>query len=211
MITKSPFNYIGNKYRIMDFIQKFFPKQINTMVDLFCGGCDVSINTKAKNMYANDINYYVINICREFQKYDIDFLLNYINSTIEKWELTKQNKEAYLKFREHYNTTKNILDLYILMCYSFNYQFRFNSDHEFNNPFGYNRSSFNNAIRKNLIIFKKLINNIIFSAVDFTMFDYSVLKHGDFLYADYNIIHYFIRIPCTIYIKTNINKAIYIV
>lgn len=27
------------------------------------------------------------------------------------------------------------------MCFSFNYQFRFNSNHDYNNPFGRNRSS----------------------------------------------------------------------
>ncbi len=45
--VKSPLNYIGNKYRIIDQIHQYFPKDINTMVDLFCGGCDVTINTVA--------------------------------------------------------------------------------------------------------------------------------------------------------------------
>lgn len=64
---KSPFNYIGNKYRIINQIQKWFPKKINTMLDLFCGGCDVIINTNAKHKYANDINFFLINILKEFQ------------------------------------------------------------------------------------------------------------------------------------------------
>lgn len=34
---KSPLNYTGNKYRILDQIEEFFPKQINQMIDLFCG------------------------------------------------------------------------------------------------------------------------------------------------------------------------------
>lgn len=34
---KSPMNYIGNKYRILDQI-KVFPDNINNFVDLFCGG-----------------------------------------------------------------------------------------------------------------------------------------------------------------------------
>ena len=47
MAVKAPFNYIGNKYRIINSIQECFPEEIDTFVDLFCGGCDVSINTQA--------------------------------------------------------------------------------------------------------------------------------------------------------------------
>lgn len=184
MAVKAPFNYIGNKYRIIDSIQEFFPKHINTFVDIFCGGCDVSINTVANNVYANDINYHVIDILQEFQKYDIDYLLKYIDTTIDKWQLSKTNEYGYKAFRDHYNKTKKPLDLYVLMCFSFNYQFRFNSSHDYNNPFGRNRSSFNEVMRNNLILFKQQIQDIHFSALDFYDFDYDILKAGDFIYAD---------------------------
>ena len=36
------------------------------------------------------------------------------------------NKDCFEKFRKHYNLTKNPEDLFILLCYSFNYQIRFN-------------------------------------------------------------------------------------
>ena len=35
---KPPMNYIGNKYRIINQMQEYFPKNIKTMVDLFFGG-----------------------------------------------------------------------------------------------------------------------------------------------------------------------------
>lgn len=184
MPVKAPFNYIGNKYRIINSIQEFFPEQIDTFVDLFCGGCDVSINTPANHIYANDINYYVINIIQEFQNHDVEFILEYIDTTIERWQLSKTNENGYKLFRDHYNQTKNPLDLYVLMCFSFNYQFRFNSSHDFNNPFGRNRSSFNEAMRNNLIRFKEQIADIHFTALDFCDFDYDILHAGDFLYAD---------------------------
>ncbi len=184
IITKSPFNYIGNKYRILKTMMEFFPRSINTMVDLFCGGCDVVINTHARIRYANDINFFVIEICREFQNYHIDDILYYIDRTIDDWRLTKEDRGAYLRFRDYYNRTKNPLDLYTLICFSFNYQFRFNSSYEYNNPFGKNRSSFNGVMRSNLIEFKRRIDDIIFTSKDFVDFDYSVLSEGDFLYAD---------------------------
>ncbi|WP_370769446.1 Dam family site-specific DNA-(adenine-N6)-methyltransferase [Ruminococcus callidus] len=184
MAVKAPFNYIGNKYRIINSIQECFPEHIDTFVDLFCGGCDVSINTQANTIYANDINYHVIGILEEFQKYDVEYILDYIDNTIEKWQLSKTNEEAYKSFRNYYNHTKNPLDLYVLMCYSFNYQFRFNGNHDYNNPFGRNRSSFNEVMRNNLILFKQQIEDIHFSACDFCDFDYGILNTGDFIYAD---------------------------
>lgn len=181
---KSPMNYIGNKYRIMGQIQKWFPKDINTMVDLFCGGCDVTINTKAEKHYANDINYHVIDIFKTFQGHSTDYILGYIDGTINKWDLSKTNAEAYKAFRDYYNKTKDPLDLYVLMCFSFNYQFRFNSNQEYNNPFGKDRSSFNDTMRGNLIKTLKRLSNIQFSSSEFQNFDFSVLNKGDFLYAD---------------------------
>ena len=43
-LIKSPINYTGNKFRILNQIQPYFPKNIGTMVDLFCGGATVGIN-----------------------------------------------------------------------------------------------------------------------------------------------------------------------
>lgn len=182
--VKSPMNYIGNKYRIMGQIHKFFPKKIDTMVDLFCGGCDVTINTKANVKFANDINYHVINILEQMQCYSIDYILDYIDGTIDEWKLSKENAEAYTRFRKYCNEVKNPLDLYVLMCFSFNYQFRFNSKQEYNNTFGRNRSSFNETMRTNLVNTLPRLKNVKFSTKNFKEFNYSVLDSGDFLYAD---------------------------
>lgn len=180
--VKSPLNYTGNKFRIIDQIHQYFPKNINTMVDLFCGGMDVTINTDAKVHYANDINYLVVDIFKEFQKYSIDEALHYIDTTISEWGLSDSNSDAYCKFREHYNKTKYPVDLFILTCFSFNHYIRFNSNHEFNMPFGL--SSFNDDIRMNLVKFLGRLRNVIFSTNSFQDFNFDTLKENDFLYAD---------------------------
>ncbi|MBO7695573.1 MAG: Dam family site-specific DNA-(adenine-N6)-methyltransferase [Methanobrevibacter sp.] len=183
---KSPFNYIGNKYRTLPQIEQWFPENINTMLDLFCGGCDVSINTMAKRHLANDINTYLIQILQTFKTLGSEKVLAYVDQTIASRGLSKENAEAYLKFRDEYNAQnpKSPIDLYILLCFSFNYQFRFNANHDFNNPFGRNRSSFNPSIRHNLELMIKKLPAIEFSSIDFLHYDYSVLNSGDFLYAD---------------------------
>lgn len=184
MWHKSPFNYIGNKYRMIADLQEVFPAEIATFVDLFCGGGDVLINTNANHKIANDINYHLIDILKTFQAKSLKYILEYIDSAIAKWGLSKTNEEAYIIFREHYNSNPNALDLFLLICYGFNHQFRFNSLHQFNNPFGRNRSSFSDNMRHNLMEFVELIKGVELSSFDFREFDYDRLNEGDFVYAD---------------------------
>lgn len=185
---KSPLNYIGGKYKMLPKIIKFFPRRINTMYDLFAGGCDVCTNITANQIYANDINFFVIDIYRAFQNLTIEELLAAIDRIINRWQLTSSNKEGYLALRKHYNAQpvelRNPIELYVLVCYSFNYQFRFNNSHDFNNPFGKDRSSFNPTIRENLMTFHGKLENIHFLSCNFRDLDLTFLGQGDFLYAD---------------------------
>lgn len=181
---KSPMNYIGNKYRLLNQMIPLFPETDN-FVDLFAGGLDVSINYNAKNIYCNDINYHLIDIYKAFQTNEYDSIIKKFDETIAEYGLSKENAEGYTRFRDYYNhSNRNPLDLYLLMNYSFNYQLRFNLNHDFNNPFGKNRSSFNNAIRNRLPIFMEKIQAFNFSSKDFREFDYSVLHKGDLIYCD---------------------------
>ena len=53
---KSPMNYTGGKYKLLNQILPLFPKDINTFVDLFTGGCSVAVNVNANKIIANDFN-----------------------------------------------------------------------------------------------------------------------------------------------------------
>ena len=181
---KSPMNYIGGKYKLLPQIYKYFPSHIETFVDLFCGGLDVSINIKADNIISNDINSIMIDMYKEMQKMNISELLDYIDGTIAEYQLSKTNKDGYLKLREHYNSTRNPIDLFVLICYSFNHQIRFNSNLQFNSPFGENRSAFNDDIRSNLINFHERIKNVHFISESFSDMDLSFLGENDFVYVD---------------------------
>ncbi len=71
-----------------------------------------------------------------------------VDNQILLFQLSLTNEEGYKKIRKHYNTHKNPLDLFVLIAFSFNHQIRFNNSHEFNNPFGRERSSFNDICEK---------------------------------------------------------------
>ena len=47
-IIRSPMSYTGSKNKLLSQILPVFPKNIDTFVDLFCGGCNVGINVSAK-------------------------------------------------------------------------------------------------------------------------------------------------------------------
>ena len=183
---KSPLNYIGGKYKLLPQIMPLLPKKINTFVDLFCGGGNVGVNAECKKLVFNDINTILVDMFKAFSTVNLLDLLNQIDETISAWNLSMENESSFVKFREHYNKTRNPVDLYVLSCFSFNYQFRFNNKHEYNNPFGRNRSRFSNTMRNNLIRFVQKVKETSadFVSYDFTKFPIENLTSDDFVYCD---------------------------
>ena len=190
---KSPMNYTGGKYKLLPQILPFFPTEINTFVDLFTGGGNIAVNVNANKIIANDFEPHIIGIYKTFQKYEIEELIKTIEVAIQAFGLTIENANNFNNFRAYYN--KHIEDgysfimpimLYVLICYSFNHQFRFNSKGEFNMPFGKNRSQWNDTMKKNLINFHKAITekNIIFTNKDFNELKIDKLSSNDFVYCD---------------------------
>ena len=183
---KSPMNYIGGKYKLLPQILPHFPNYIGTFVDLFSGGCNVAINVNANKIICNDINKKVIELFEAFKNTELSEILHQIKMRIGEYHLSKENEDGFKNFRSYYNATQNPIDLYILTCYSFNYQFRFNNDLEYNNPFGRNRSQFSDNMKRNLIAFVSKLQkiNIEFSSSDFTQVSLDDLTPEDFIYCD---------------------------
>lgn len=183
---KSPMNYTGGKYKILKHIIPKFPTKIHNFVDLFTGGLNVGINVNADTIYANDQITYLIELYQFFQNNDTDELIAMIKEKIEEFNLTQTNREGYLQLREQYNNSGDLLELFVLTCYSFNHQIRFNNNHKFNTPFGKERSSFNPSIETNLIRFCDALHhkNIILSSGDFLNFNFDQLQEKDLVYCD---------------------------
>lgn len=183
-MIKSPLNYIGGKYKLLPQILPLFPKRINTFVDLFAGGLDVSINVQARHVVCNDINNYVIDLFQYIQNHEIANILDNIHAVIDEYGLTKQNREGYNNLRVEFNKNRSPLLLFLLVCYGFNHQLRFNSFGDFNNPFGKDRSSYNTNTERNLRKLHDAIQGFEFHIGNFRKFNLGFMKQGDFLYAD---------------------------
>ena len=198
-IVISPIFYMGNKKRLIKKgLIDLFPKDINTFVDLFSGSGVVSMNTKANKYYLNDIDVNLNMLYKIFQIYSEDEIISHIENRIEEFNLPKERtrrcdfkdndklneyKQAYMKFRDYYNKSKNPLDLYTLMFFAFSQQFRFNRKGDFNMPFGNDCfSETNKQYIKNGVEFFQQDNVYTFNK-NFMEVDFNLDK-DDFVYLD---------------------------
>lgn len=179
---RSPLNYTGNKYNLLDELMKYFPEDESFIFcDVFGGSGTVAFNSmKYNKVYYNEKNKYVFDLIKYLTENDTDKLMQEIEEIINKFNLTKTNKEGYIELREYYNNNKSPILLYVLSCYSFNHQIRFNSNGGFNSPFGKNRSHFSEHTKNKLTKFKNSINTteINFMNLDFEFCMNKVVKEN---------------------------------
>lgn len=193
-IVKSPLNYTGGKYKILNQIIPIFPKELDLFVDLFSGGSNVGVNVNAKRIVCVDKQKEIIRVMELFKKYEDGYIIDKLEKIIDKYELSNSllngyemyncssdkglgsyNKSKYTELRNNYNNIKSdSIDkdfLFLtLIIYGFNNQIRFNNNGEFNMPVG--KRDLNNSLRKNLknFITKLKTKNIEFVNSDFREF-----------------------------------------
>lgn len=179
-------NYTGNKFKLLSQIIPLFPNNVNTFVDLFCGSSTVSLNVNANKIICNDSNSQLIEILKYLQSSDKELVLNEIETIINEFDLYNYENNGYYLLRDRYNKYKHPLDLYVLSCFSFNFQIRFNNRGEYNMPSGKSRSKYTRVMAENLDKFITHVKdkNISYVTSDFKTFDISSLKENDFVYCD---------------------------
>lgn len=176
-LVKSPLNYVGGKYKLLNQILPLFPSKINKFLDVFGGGFNVGANVNANEIIYNDTETHVCKLLEYLYQTETEISIKQIHELINNYNLSKENTEGFLKLREDYNNdiTKNKhIAFYTMICYAFNYQIRFNQQGKYNMPFGKNRSSFNPTLEKKFIAF---VNQIKSKKCLFFNFDYNVLLH----------------------------------
>lgn len=188
-LVKSPLNYTGGKYRLLPQILPLFPNNIDTFVDIFAGGCNVGANVKANKIIFNDVVHYIINTYEQMIKEkSCELVIEKIHKVISNYKLSKENLEGFLNLRKDYND--KIVDgweyFLVLVFFSFNHQFRFNSKMEYNSSFGKAVSSYKPVTEERVKLFynkfKRL--NYEFTTMDFREFPFSKLNRNDFVYLD---------------------------
>ena len=209
---KSPTNYTGNKYRILDQITKYFPKKVDTFVDLFSGGATVGFNVNAKKIILIDSNEKIVNLLIYLASSEFELLVKELEKLIKKYNLSYSAKYGYEKYklfidgnnglkkyneigfyslREDYSNLKNKKTkkansmLYLLTIYGFNNDMRFKKEGNFNLPVGKTDLNKNNIKKlKDFIKRSKRIN------YEFIIGDFrdnhikKIVKEAGFVYID---------------------------
>ena len=99
LYIKSPLNYIGGKYKILNQIIPKFPKKINTFVDLFGGGFNVGINVDAETVIYNDVIEPLCELMNYFSDNEADEVIKKLEDNIKNNSLDKENTDAFLRLR----------------------------------------------------------------------------------------------------------------
>ncbi len=161
---KSPINYTGNKYQILNQIIPKIDDKNKIIVDMCSGGATVGINfINAKKVILIEENKKVTTLLEYLGREDFRSICIRTEKILDKYKLSNSykdgtefykrfrkgniglkdyNKESFNKLRDDYNKrkdkyTKNAInELYILMLYGFNNELRFNKKGNFNIPCG---------------------------------------------------------------------------
>lgn len=211
-MIKPPFNYTGNKNRLIDeFATSYFPKDENiSFLDLFGGGASVAINVNYSEITYNDISLWVPKVINVLKKRELEEILEYIKSRIELFNLSsthiygqakykkfrtgndglkKYNEKAFYNFRKLINTNLdngNIQDetyLDILILMFFS----FNNDIRFNKQGQINipvgKTDYNSQSYDKLVTFHEAINRKKIKVMQKDFRKVNIEKF-DFIYAD---------------------------
>ncbi|MBN19111.1 MAG: DNA adenine methylase [Chloroflexi bacterium] len=210
-MIRSPFFYVGDKYKLMSQLVELFPPNIKTYVGAFTGGGSDFLNVNAERYLANDIDKDLIRLHEEISSYadNGEALFTRVYEIIDTYNLScsfkgqttpqsykekypktyfaKFNKESYVRLRKGFNSdeSRDYLKLYILLIYGFNRMLRFNRSGEFNLPVG--NVDFNKNVvdaLNNYLSFMKE-NEVSFSCNNYIDFiNKQELGGDDFVYID---------------------------
>lgn len=209
-MIRSPFFYVGDKYKLVKQLKEIFPKDIDYLIEPFCGGGSVFLNIKANRTLANDYNPWMIKLHNYLMKFkgNRQEFISLFEKTINEYglsasylgivvseELKKKhkktyyavyNKSSYIQLRKEFNEDKtDLMKLYILLIYGFNHMLRFNRSGKFNLPVG--NVDYNKNVNKALNSYFDFIESheAQFYNLDFEEFLESIkIDEKDVVYLD---------------------------
>ncbi len=212
-IIKSPINYTGNKFQILEQILEQMDTEDKVIVDMCSGGATVGINiTNAKKVYMIEKNKKITTLLEYLGTEKVERILENNNKLIEKYKLSNSNKygtEKYKKYRngnnglksfnecgykllrEDYNRRKNkfsksaLQELYLLIIYGFNNEIRFNKLGDFNIPCG--KTDFNINNYKKIVEYNDRYDGNMYEILNIDCFSKEALtiyEKSDIIYVD---------------------------
>ena len=181
----------GSKRSQAENILTYFPKEIDTYYEPFCGGASVlrrllSSDIRVNHCVCSDLNSGLIDLWDEIinnpERVSSYYkkLWNELNQDDDK----QRKKEYFTTVRERYNREHNPLDFMFIMRTTTNGMPRYNRDGEFNNSFHITRNGIiPETLEKIIYEWSELLNK---NKVEFMACSYDEIKpkENDFVYLD---------------------------
>ena len=181
----------GSKRSQAENILTYFPKEINTYYEPFCGGASVlrrllSSDIKVNRYVCSDLNSGLIDLWNEIVN-NPERVSSYYNRLWNELNVDddkQRKKEYFATVRERYNREHNPLDFMFIMRTTTNGMPRYNRDGEFNNSFHVTRNGIvPETLEKIIYEWSELLNK---NKVEFIACSYDEIKpkENDFVYLD---------------------------
>ena len=181
----------GSKRSQSEEIIKYFPKEIDTYYEPFCGGCSVLFqllhsDIKVNNYVCNDKNkglidlWNLIKINPKLVSDSYSIMWNELNIDDNK----ERKKQYFYMVRERYNNEHNPTDFMFIMRTTTNGMPRYNNNGDFNNSFHVTRNGIlPNKLEKIIYQWSEVLNK---NNVEFINQEYNniLTKENDFIYLD---------------------------
>lgn len=181
LLKNKPFlKWAGNKYRLMDKIEKLLPDG-KRLIEPFAGSTAVFLNTNYNQYLLADKNIDLINLYNLLKEDGTDFI-----KYCQPYFNEKNNTEtAYYDFRQQFNSTRSVKKKSALFLYlnrhGYNGLCRYNLKGGYNVPFGrYKKPYFPTA---EMLAFAHKAQTATFIHQDFVSIMQQA-KEGDVIYCD---------------------------
>ena len=181
----------GSKRSQAENILTYFPKEIDTYYEPFCGGASVlrrllSSDIKVNRYVCSDLNSGLIDLWNEIinNPERVSSYYNKLWNELNQDDDKQRKKEYFATVRERYNREHNPLDFMFIMRTTTNGMPRYNRDGEFNNSFHVTRNGIiPETLDKIIYEWSELLNK---NKVEFIACSYDEIKpkEDDFVYLD---------------------------
>ena len=183
--------WTGSKRTLSEEIITYFPKNINTYYEPFCGGCSILYQLLHSDVIVNeyicsDINIDLItffNMLKENPNRIYDEYKNRWHILIS-YKTIPEKQEYYNKVRNDFNITHNPFDFIFLSRTAYNGLIRYNRHGNFNSPFHLTRNGINPEKFKPILIeWSRVLNE---KSVTFITRNYNEIKlnENDYMFLD---------------------------
>lgn len=191
-LIKSPMNWVGGKFKLLNQILPLLPPKIENFADMFTGGGDIALNVIADHILMNDAMPQTIESYRYIAGLEWEEIDGYIKAQVEKFRLKTEDKVNFYAYRNWYNAIpqaeRSPLDTLNLCFHSFNHQCKFNKNGQSTQTSGLDgfKAQYNPELRANLQKMHSRFRNgnFTFTSGDFRALDLSRLKPNDYVYCD---------------------------